>query len=199
MSLLLLFNNAGLAAAVQEELIKNSPEILLQVEIISLGERTEQGVIVSAAAIPWREMWKAINTDPDLLVHFSRNPRKFEGFIAGAYVEEGWDEVTLTPPSGDGGRDVIAVKSGFGSVRFLEQTKAYSPNHLVTHDDVRAMLGVLTTDPNSSKGLITTTSDFQPGITQSEEFRSLMPHRSELKNGTQLLKWLVPREQSSSR
>ena len=85
---------------------------------------------------------------------------------------------------------MIAVRNGFGSVRILEQAKAYGPNHLVTHDDVRAMLGVLNTDPNSSKGIITTTSDFQPEILRSDEFQRFLPYRLELKNGDQLREWL---------
>lgn len=53
------------------------------------------------------------------------------------------------------------------------------------------MLGTLATDPNSSKGLITTTSDFQPGILKSDgEFGKLVPFRLELKNGAALMDWL---------
>jgi restriction system protein len=64
---------------------------------------------------------------------------------SGAYLilEAGFDEVTLTPRSGDLGRDVIAVKRGLGTVRVIDQVKAYGPSHLVTADDVRALLGVL--------------------------------------------------------
>jgi restriction system protein len=124
------------------------------------------------------------------LAYFAQHPREFEEFIAGAYSTAGWDEVILTPRSRDRGRDVIAVKRGFGSIRFLEQTKAYSPGHLVTHDDVHAMLGVLATEPNASKGLITTTSDFQPEVRKREDLRLSMPHRLELKSGTELVTWL---------
>jgi len=51
-------------------------------------------------------------------------------------------------------------------------------------------LGVLQTDGNTSKGLITTTSDFQPGILTGDEFKNFMPHRLELKNGTDIVDWL---------
>jgi restriction system protein len=169
---------------------QGDPTILLQAEIITLGTAHEHGAIVAAALLPWQEIYDAIQRDPEFLFRFANNPRKFEEFIAGAYKNARWDEVILTPRSGDGGRDVIAIRKGFGSVRFLEQTKAYRPGHLVTHDDVRAMLGVLLTDANSSKALITTTSDFQPGILQSDEFRRFMPHRLELRNGKQLSAWL---------
>lgn len=165
-------------------------EILLQAQIVLKKSNVAEGEIVIASSIPWRAIYDRIKKDPQLLENFAKHPRQFEEFIAGAYDAAGWDEVVLTPRSGDGGRDVIAVKYGFGSIRFLEQTKAYSPGHLVSHNDVRAMLGVLTTDPNSSKGLITTTSDFQPTVRLSPEFRPFLPHRLELKNGKELVKWL---------
>ena len=53
-------------------------------------------------------------------------------------------------------------------------------------------LGVLNVDRNSSKGIITTTSNFQPGISKPDsEFAPFLPHRLELKNGEDLLKWLA--------
>jgi restriction system protein len=76
------------------------------------------------------------------------------------------------------------------TIRILDQAKAYKPGHLVTHDDVRAMLGTLATDSNASKGVITTTSDFQPGILSGDEFERFLPYRLELKNGQQLTQWL---------
>lgn len=168
-----------------------NPEILLQASILSLGDKTTEGVLVRALALPWLAIVEALQSDPGFLFHFAQNPRKFEEFIAATYERSGFDEVTLTPQRGDKGRDVIATKRGFGSIRFLEQAKAYSPGHLVTHDDVRAMLGTLMTDPGASKGLITTTSGFQPGILKEDnEFAKLVPHRLELKDGANLMAWL---------
>jgi restriction system protein len=167
------------------------PEVLLQAEIVLAGQPVSDGTIVTVAALPWLAIYAEVSRDPKFMFFFAQNPRKFEEFIAGAYDQAGWDVVILTPRSNDGGRDVIASKDGFGSIRFLEQTKAYSPGHLVTHDDVRAMLGVLSVDSNSSKGLITTTSDFQPTIKTSPDFARFMPHRLELKNGNDLQTWLA--------
>lgn len=175
--------NAGLA-------IYRGPEVLLQTTLLSYGERTDEGVLVQAAAVPWFEIFRQIARDPNFMFKFSRSPRKFEEFIAGAYRQAGWDEVTLTPASGDKGRDVIATKTGLCSIRVLDQAKAYAPRHLVTHNDVRAMLGVLSADQNASKGIVTTTSDFEPRIFSGDEFSRFIPYRLELKNGQQLLKWL---------
>jgi len=171
--------------------VYRGPEVLLQTTLLKYGDHTEDGILVKAAAVPWFEIFRQMVQNPRFMLNFARNPRKFEEFIAGAYHEAGWDEVTVTPSSGDKGRDVIATKRGLCSIRVLDQAKAYAPQRLVLHNDVRAMLGVLNLDQNASKGLITTTSDFEPGILSGQEFAGLIPYRLELKNGQQLLKWLA--------
>ena len=68
--------------------------------------------------------------------------------------------------------------------------------HLVRHlsvpamdgERVRAILGVLALDLNATKGIITTTSDFAPGV--EEEFEDVMPYRLETKNGQQFVEWI---------
>jgi len=166
------------------------PELLLQAEIVLMGDKTAEGQLVKAAAFPWIEIVDHLERDPEFLFQFRHEHRKFEEFIAACYHRQGF-EVTLTPQRGDRGRDVIAFKKGWGAVRFLEQAKAYAPGHLVDHDDVRAMLGVLYADPSASKGIITTTSDFQPGILkEGSEFAPFMPSRLELKNGKSTLEWI---------
>jgi restriction system protein len=98
----------------------------------------------------------------------------------------------MTAPSGPNrGRDVIATKPGVGSIRIVDQIKAYESRHVVTADEVRAMVGVLTVEGNVSKGLVTTTSRFAPGIEKDQRLASLMPFRLELKDGDRRLEWLV--------
>lgn len=185
------------AAPLQND--NGGPELLLQAQIVFHGEKTNEGVLVRASALPWLEIVQHLGRDPKFLFQFVQEPRKFEEFLAACYDRAGFDEVTLTPRSGDGGRDVIAVKRGVGSVRFLEQAKAYSPGHLVSHDDVRSMLGALATDPGASKGIVTTTSDFQPGITKPDSmFAPFMPHRLELKNGAATLDWIRSLEKGAA-
>jgi restriction system protein len=83
----------------------------------------------------------------------------------------------------------IAIKHGVGSIRFFDQVKRYGPNRVVPAEDVRSMPGVLTLDENVSKGIITTTSTFAPGV--EEEFSRFMPHRIELKPKEILIPWLI--------
>jgi hypothetical protein len=115
--------------------------------------------------------------------------RKWEEIIAGAYKEQGFD-VVLTPRSNDKGRDVIATSRGVGCIRYFDQVKAYGSGHLVTADDVRTKIGVLTLEGNVSKGIITTTLDFALGVLADKNIKRLMPYRLELKPRDALLEWL---------
>lgn len=174
----------------RNDLERQSHEILLQAEITTETGASNEGSIIKAISVPWIAIYESLKSDPDLLFAFAQNPGKFEEFIAAAYEKDGWDKVILTPRSGDGGRDVIAEKGGFGSIRFLDQCKAFSKRNLVRHDDVRAMLGVLSSDNNASKAVITTTSDFAPGVLTDNSIQQYVPNRLELRNGEQLLQWL---------
>ncbi len=167
----------------------NSPEILLQATIVNLGDKTTEGQLVQGVAIPWFEFIRQLERDPEFL--FKVPWRKLEELVAGAYEREGWDEVTLTPRSGDRGRDVIATKRGIGSIRIIDQVKRYNLGLRVTADEVRSMLGVLQIDQNVSKGIVTTTSQFAPGIFEDKRLQAFIPHRLELKDGQQLIRWLL--------
>lgn len=107
-------------------------------------------------------------------------PRKWEELVAAAYDKAGFDEVILTPRSGDLGRDVIAIKHGFGAVKFIDQVKAYNPGHVVTADEVRALLGVLQAEQDASKAIFTTTSSFAPKIEEDRLIKPFLPYRLEL-------------------
>jgi len=162
------------------------PEILLQAAIILTGDTTQEGILVQGIAVAWEEIIRWLAQDPQFL--FKIGWRKLEELIAGAYESEGWPEVILTPRSGDGGRDIIATKPGIGSIRFYDQVKAYKPGHIVTANEVRAMYGVLSLHQNVSKAIVTTTSHFAPGV--FDEFKTVVPHRLELKDRALLLEWL---------
>ena len=164
-----------------------SPSNLVLQIVVVPGERVEEGRLIEAVTLPWFEIIEQLVKDPDLA--HKMPPRLWEEIVAGAYKKAGFDEVILTPRSGDFGRDVIAVKKGLGSIRVIDQVKAYKPGHLVTANDVRALLGVLQGD-GSSKGFITTTSDFAPRIKEDPFLIPFMPSRLELINGKMLLKRL---------
>ena len=161
----------------------DTPSLLMKAVIVP-GDRTPEGQLVEAVTVPWFEIIELLNRDP--ILAFQLDPRKWEEMIAGAYERAGFDEVTLTPRSGDLGRDVIAIKRGIGIVRVIDQVKAYGPGHLVTANDVRALLGVLEGD-KASKGFLTTTSDFAPKLADDILLKPYIPAKLELINGKLLL------------
>ena len=176
----------GSVQAVVEErnnALLDTPSLLMKAVIVP-GDRTPEGQLVEAVTVPWFEIIELLNRDPTLA--FQLDPRKWEEMIAGAYERAGFDEVTLTPRSGDLGRDVIAIKRGIGIVRVIDQVKAYGPGHLVTANDVRALLGVLEGD-KASKGFLTTTSDFAPKLPDDILLKPYIPAKLELINGKLLL------------
>jgi restriction system protein len=129
-----------------------------------------------------------MSRDPQAMYQFDW--RKWEEIIAGAYKAAGFKVVILTPASGDKGRDVIASRDDVGSIRFIDQVKAYAPDHLVPANDVCALIGVLSMDSSASKGIITTTSGFAPGVYSDVQIQKLTPTRLELRPRTKLLEWL---------
>jgi restriction system protein len=168
-----------------EVLLSPPPEIVLPA-IVTLGEKTDERHIIQLVTPPWFEIIALMQRDPKAMYQFDW--RKWE-IIAGAYKTAGFD-VTLTPPSGDRGRDVIATRSDVGSIRFIDQVKAYAPANQVSANNVRALIGVLAMDSKASKGIITTTSDFAPGVYTDVDIQRLTPTRLELRPRDKLLAWL---------
>src|SRR5262249_58606614 len=115
---------------------------------------------------------------------------KWEEIVAGAFNKAQY-EVTLTPRSGDHGRDVIAIKRGVGCIKIIGSVKRYAPGNLVGYDEIRALLGVLSGERDASKGIITTTSGFPPKIADDPFIAPFMPTRLELMDGEKLKAWLI--------
>jgi restriction system protein len=163
-------------------LVTDTP-IVLQAVVEQIGDAPE-GFLIRTLEPAWREISTALARDPGLLT--SLGPRQWEELIAASYDKAGFDEVVLTPRSGDFGRDVIAIRRGWGSIRIIDQVKAFSPGHVVTANDVRALLGVLGSDRNATKGVVTTTSTFAPRIVHDPFIAPYIPYRLELVDGAAL-------------
>jgi restriction system protein len=178
-------------SAISEPLgvLRSAKKSLLLQSVVTPLIRTTDGEIIRVAMIPWQAILAELVRDPNFL-HSIDDWRKMEELVAASYDAAGFDEVTLTSRSGDDGRDVIAVKRGLFNVRFFDQVKKFKQGHLVSPDDVRGMLGVLAADPNTSKGFVTTTSDFAPSIATNPKIQQFVPNRLELRNGEKLAAWL---------
>jgi restriction system protein len=159
-------------------------KIIWKQTVVVQGTRISEGTLIVAVPISWYDIITELKHDP--AIAFLLPWEKWEEIIAGAYKRAGFDEVTLTPRSGDHGRDVIAIKRGLGSVRVIDSVKAYKPPHLVKANEVRALIGVLQTD-GAAKAFLTTTSDFAPRIKKDPTITPWIPSRLELINGEMLL------------
>ena len=159
------------------------PPLAIQA-VITRIEKTDEGHLIQTLEPAWSAILGALACDPNALNVLTS--MQWEELVAASYDKAGFDEVTLTPRSGDRGRDVIAVKKGRYSIRILDQVKAFKAGHLVTANDVRALLGVLGSDRNATKGVVTTTSDFAPMLRVDPTIAPHVPYRLELINGREL-------------
>jgi restriction endonuclease Mrr len=102
----------------------------------------------------------------ELIAYLSRHPeymrqlhhRKFEELIAEIFKSKGYD-VTLTPQTRDGGKDIIALyKSPFGHQMFIVECKKYDEDNKGV-ELVRGLYGVKTVE-RATKGILVTSSTF---------------------------------------
>lgn len=133
-----------------------SPEIVMPFSFMLSGQRSDEGLIIVSVAIAWDALLREIERDANFL--YTLDPRKLEELVAARYDKAGWN-VTLTPRSGDRGRDVIAVHQGL-KVRIFDEVKCYAPGTTIDAGIVRSIYGVIALDRNVSKGIVTTTADF---------------------------------------
>src|SRR5439155_3615137 len=92
------------------------------------GQKSAEGVLIQSVSNVWFEVLKLLRGNWSRAYEIPSE--KWEELIAGAYLQAGFDEVTLTPRSGDHGRDVIAVRRGIGCVKIIGSMKAYKPGRL---------------------------------------------------------------------
>ncbi|AHE55037.1 restriction endonuclease [Sphingomonas sanxanigenens] len=161
---------------------------LLSQSIVERREKTKDGTLIKVVGPIWGRIVDILRTDWNAA--YQLPPERFEELVAGAFEREGYHDVILTPRSGDCGRDVIAVRRGVGSIKIITSVKRYAANRKVPHDDIRALVGVLNCEQDASKGMLVTTSRFPARIEQERFLAPLFPHRLELMDGPQLLKWL---------
>jgi restriction system protein len=116
-------------------------------------------------------------------------PLQLEEMIAGAYDLAGFPSVTITPRSGDRGRDVIATSRDGYTVRILDHAKKYAPNNIVGYDAIRAFIMVLDAD-RATRGFLATTGVFPPDLLEDHLIAPRLGSTLELVDGSNLTKRL---------
>lgn len=101
-----------------------------------------------------RELIAQILADRDLI--YDVTPREFEEIVEQVLRDEDFD-THLTQSTRDGGRDIIATKTGINGkpVVFYVECKRYSRENKVSVDLVRALYGVQTSDKVNKACLVT--------------------------------------------
>jgi restriction system protein len=128
---------------------------------------------------------EAIQRDPRQV--FRLSPRQFEELVAELLAGQGYD-VALTPPSRDGGFDIIAVKNdALGRLRFLVECKRYDAANHVEVGIVRSLLGVVQ-QQQATAGVVVTTSFFTRG---AKDFQATVEQQMALRDYTELQRWLA--------
>jgi restriction system protein len=186
----------SVGSTIVEELGKSSEAVALSLSaiitpdtrLIVADQKVAEGRLVSSTSFIWMEIAKRLASD---WTHATQlTPDQWEEMVAGAFKKAGYHQVIITPRSGDHGRDIIATTRDVGCVKILGSVKAYGPGNLVPYDAVRSLVGVISADPQASKGIIATTSDFPPRIGSDPSISPFLPTRLELLNGQRLRKWL---------
>lgn len=185
--------------AILESLVgpEKAPPVLTITGVVIPEQKTHQGTLIKAVSVAWNAIVDQLNRD--WTKAYDMPPSLWEEIVAAAYSMAGFDEVTLTPRSGDHGRDVIAVRKGVGCIKILGSVKAYKPGLLVDYDHIRGLLGVMSGERDASKGIITTTSDFPPNVAKDPFIAPFLPTRLELMNGKQLQQWLAELSKEAKR
>lgn len=143
--------------AAQEELEKETRSLLSQ-----SGADEYLATLDRVDFVPLTLLDRALR-DPELM--YLLNARDFERFVAGLIEQLGFEDVVLTPRSGDGGRDVLALKKVSGiPILCAFECKRYAPDKPVGPDVARAMLGTISHgETRATKGILVTTSYFTSG------------------------------------
>ncbi len=129
------------------------------------------------------ELIKFLAIHPEFMLQLHH--RKFEELIASIFRNKGY-EVTLTPPTRDGGKDIIALyKSPFGHQMFIIECKRYNKENKVGVELVRNLYGVKTAE-RCTQGILVTTSTFSK---YAIDFVKPLKYELELKDFTDITNW----------
>lgn len=148
------------------------------------SEEMAGGKILTVSAAYWEALLRTLARNPEGL--FRLEPRAFEELVAELLDREGL-RVTLTPPTRDGGRDIMAfADTPLGEQLYLVECKRFSPDRPVGVRFVRELFGTLEAE-RATGGMLVTTSRFSP---DALVFRESLRWRLSLRDYLSLSEWL---------
>lgn len=143
----------------------------------------EKGIITDVATVS-DEFLQKLHLNPKLL--YELTPRGFEELVAELLCRLDY-EITLTPISKDGGKDIYAAKKDhLGSFLYVVECKRYSPENPVGVGLIRQLNGVVQAE-QATAGILATTSFFTKG---AKEFQKQISYQVSLKDYFGIQGWL---------
>lgn len=150
-----------------------------------LQDGEPQRQIISDVTTVSDEFLKQLHDNPNLLYELS--PRGFEEVVAEILHKLGYD-ITLTPASRDGGKDIYAAKkSDLGSFLYIVECKRYAPDNKIGVGLIRQLNGVVEAE-RATAGILATTSFFSK---DAKEFHATIANRMSLKDYLGIQEWLA--------
>jgi len=144
----------------------------------------EERQLISGVVIVTDDLLDRIHTKPDEM--YSLTSRQFEELVAGLFERQGY-EVTLTPASKDGGKDIyVAKRDPLGALMYLVECKRFARDRPVGVGLIRQLYGVVEQE-DATGGILVTTSFFTKG---AREFTEKLRYRLSLKDYIDLHKWI---------
>lgn len=177
-------NHVASLQAYFDQLWAHADSIDFHSTIVSEFAPSELTQAVEATQHQWTTVIGGLLKDPDSI--YKMHPRRFEELVAELLSARGFD-VQLTPPSGDGGRDILASKeTDLGRLLHLVECKRYAPHRPIGVGLVTTLYGTVETE-RATNGVLVTTSRFTKGAIQKA---SQLEYRIDLKDYEALKKWL---------
>lgn len=149
-----------------------------------IGGEPERRIIADVTSVS-DEFLLMLHNNPKLLYELS--PRGFEEVVAEILHKLGYD-ITLTPASRDGGKDIYAAKKNdIGSFLYIVECKRYAPDNTIGVGLIRQLNGVVEAE-RATAGILATTSFFSK---DAKEFQAKIENRMSLKDYLGIQGWLA--------
>lgn len=130
------------------------------------------------------DLLRKLEKDPNLFYYLSS--RKFEEVIAEFLNRMGY-EITLTPATRDGGKDIYAAKKdNLGTFLYIVECKKYGPDNHVGVGLIRELYGVVQAE-RATAGILATTSFFSK---PAQDFQESIKYHVSLRDYIDIQKWL---------
>lgn len=173
----------------QGRIVEPDGTILSLDDILAAWKVPTSSFSIEACRVPAQVM---VDLKRDAHVLHRVDPRQFEHVVAEILDKRGFKDVTVTPRSKDGGRDVTAyqVVSGI-SIHFFVECKQHKPENPVSMPELWALLGTVQDAREATMGVLVTTSRFtkdgrefiaQRGKIDGKDFNDLSTWIGELKS-----------------